>query len=350
MFQRSCWRQAPGPACGRSDRSRCTASAAGRWCCTSSTPCKRLHPARTVVVVGHGAEQVTKYVQETAPAWANVAFAEQVEQRGTGDATATGMAALGGDDYDDDAIVVVVPGDTPLLAAETLDELVSTHVANGNAATLLTSVLDDPTGYGRVVRASDRRVMRIVEQRDASPDELDIKESNMGVYAFRRDLLGPALRNLTTNNSPVRVLPHRRDRGTGGDGPPRRRRAGVGPRDPGRQRPLAARARRARVPQPHQPPLAAQRRDDARSAPDVHRRHGQARARHHDLPGHDPAGRDRRRRRHRPRPAHAARRLRRRPRLRRAPHRGRRRRDRRRCDRSARSPICPPVRPWHQAL
>ena len=126
---------------------------------------QRLHPARTVVVVG----QVTKYVQENAPAWANVAFTEQAEQRGTGDATATGMAALGGDDYDDDAIVIVVPGDTPLLAAETLDELVSTHVANGNAATLLTSVLDDPTGYGRVVRASDRRVMRIVEQRDASP-------------------------------------------------------------------------------------------------------------------------------------------------------------------------------------
>lgn len=161
----------------------------------------QLHPARTVVVVGHGAEQVTKCVQETAPAWANVAFAEQVDQRGTGDATAIGMTALGGDDYDDDAIVVVVPGDTPLLAAETLDELVSTHVANGNAATLLTSVLDDPTGYGRIVRASDRRVVRIVEQRDASPDELDIRESNMGVYAFRRDLLGPALRNLTTNNS-----------------------------------------------------------------------------------------------------------------------------------------------------
>src|SRR5262245_10155019 len=162
---------------------------------------QRLHPARTVVVVGHGAEQVTKYVQENAPAWANVAFAEQVEQHGTGEATAIGMNALGGDDYDDDAIVVVGPGDTPLLAAETLDELVSTHVANGNAATLLTSVLDDPTGYGRVVRANDRRVMRIVEQRDATPDELDIKESNMGVYAFRRDLLGPALRNLTTNNS-----------------------------------------------------------------------------------------------------------------------------------------------------
>ena len=133
---------------------------------------QRLQPARTVVVVGHGAEQVTKYVQEHAPAWANVAFAEQAEQRGTGDATATGMAALGGDDYDDDAIVIVVPGDTPLLAAETLDELVSTHVANGNAATLLTSVLDDATGYGR----SDR--MRV-----PAPAASRIAETLIG-YSF----------------------------------------------------------------------------------------------------------------------------------------------------------------------
>jgi bifunctional UDP-N-acetylglucosamine pyrophosphorylase/glucosamine-1-phosphate N-acetyltransferase len=162
---------------------------------------ERLYPARTVVVVGHGAEQVSKFVHDAAPPWANVSFAEQVEQLGTGDATAIGMASLGGDDYDDEAIVVVVPGDTPLLAAETLDELVSTHVANDNAATLLTSVLADPTGYGRVVRASDGRVLRVVEQRDASPEELDIKEWNTGVYAFRRDLLGPALRNLTTDNS-----------------------------------------------------------------------------------------------------------------------------------------------------
>jgi len=162
---------------------------------------ERLQPDRTVIVVGHGAELVTKRVQETAPEWANVAFAEQVDQNGTGDATATGMTALSGDDYEDDAIVVVVPGDTPLLRSETLDELVSTHVANGNAATLLTSVLDDPTGYGRVVRANDGRVMRVVEQRDASPDELDIKEWNTAVYAFQRDLLGPALRNLTAGNA-----------------------------------------------------------------------------------------------------------------------------------------------------
>jgi bifunctional UDP-N-acetylglucosamine pyrophosphorylase / glucosamine-1-phosphate N-acetyltransferase len=162
---------------------------------------ERLHPDRTVMVVGHGAEQVTKRVQETAPAWANVAFVEQVEQNGTGDATAIGMSSLGGDDYDDDATVVVLPGDTPLLRAETLDELVSAHVANGNAATLLTSELDDPTGYGRIVRAGDQRVLRIVEQRDGTPDELDRKEVCTSIYAFRRDLLGPALRNLTTDNA-----------------------------------------------------------------------------------------------------------------------------------------------------
>ncbi len=162
---------------------------------------EKLTPERTAVVVGHGAEQVTKRVQEDAPAWANVAFAEQLEQNGTGHAAAIGMAALGGDDYDDDAIVVILPGDAPLLAAETLDELVATHVANSNAATMLTSVMDDPTGYGRVVRAADGRVLRIVEQRDGTPDELDITEVCTSIYAFQRDLLGPALRNLTPDNA-----------------------------------------------------------------------------------------------------------------------------------------------------
>ena len=161
-----------------------------------------LKPAHTVVVVGHGADQVTERIRADAPGWANVDFAEQRQQNGTGDATAIGMSALAGDDYDDDdATVIVVPGDTPLLSADTLDELVATHVANSNAATLLTSTLDDPTGYGRVVRSKDDRVLRIVEQRDATPDELDIAEINTSIYAFRRDLLGPALRNLTSDNA-----------------------------------------------------------------------------------------------------------------------------------------------------
>jgi bifunctional UDP-N-acetylglucosamine pyrophosphorylase/glucosamine-1-phosphate N-acetyltransferase len=160
----------------------------------------KVQPDQTLVVVGHGADRVSQQVQDQAPDWAHVRFVEQVTRRGTGDATATAMAELLGDDYEE-STVLVLPGDTPLLRAETLNELVTTHLANSNAATMLTSVVEDPTGYGRVVKSKDGRVLRIVEQNDASPDELDIDVINAGIYAFRRDLLGPALRNLDTDNA-----------------------------------------------------------------------------------------------------------------------------------------------------
>lgn len=160
----------------------------------------KLRPQQTVVVVGHQADAVRERVAQLAPEWANVSFAVQAHQNGTGDAASIGMANLGGDDYDD-SIVVILPGDTPLLQPETLDDLVATHVSNGNAATLLTSVMSDPTGYGRVIRARDERVLRVVEQRDAAPDDLDVNEVSTSIYTFRRDLLGPALRNLTTDNA-----------------------------------------------------------------------------------------------------------------------------------------------------
>lgn len=164
-----------------------------------------LDPERTVVVVGHGAERVTKKVQEQAPERAHVTFVEQTVQRGTGDAAMVGLGAFPGDDLDDTSTVVVLPGDTPLLTADTLEALVTTHVAEGNAATLLTTTLDDPTGYGRVIRqaskAGDGRVLRIVEQRDATDDERAVHEVNTSIYAFRRDLLGPALRRLSPDNA-----------------------------------------------------------------------------------------------------------------------------------------------------
>ena len=160
---------------------------------------------RTVVVVGHSAERVTKKVQEQAPDWANVSFVEQEVQRGTGDAAMVGLSVFPGDDLDDESTILVLPGDTPLLRPDTIDELVGTHVANGYAATLLTSVVEDPTGYGRVIRSDVRgahdRVLRIVEQRDATPEELAVREMNTSIYAFRRDLLGPALRHLSPDNS-----------------------------------------------------------------------------------------------------------------------------------------------------
>jgi bifunctional UDP-N-acetylglucosamine pyrophosphorylase/glucosamine-1-phosphate N-acetyltransferase len=162
---------------------------------------KDLKPSTTALVIGHAADRVSTEVSKVAPAWANVTFAEQATQRGTGDAAACGMTALPGDDLDDPSPVVVLPGDTPLLRPETLDELVAAHVANDNAATLLTSVLDDPTGYGRVIRGKDGNVERIVEQRDGGPDELAVHEVATSIYAFRRDLFAPALRSLSPDNA-----------------------------------------------------------------------------------------------------------------------------------------------------
>jgi len=148
---------------------------------------------------------VTKKVQEQSPDWAHVTFVEQTVQRGTGDAAMVGLSAFPGDDLDDTSTVVVLPGDAPLLSPDTLDQLVATHVANEYAATLITSVLDDPTGYGRVIRQpskqGDGRVLRIVEQRDANADERAVKEVCTSMYAFRRDLLGPALRRLSPDNA-----------------------------------------------------------------------------------------------------------------------------------------------------
>ena len=164
-----------------------------------------VHPERTVVVVGHAADRVTRKVQEQAPSWANVTFVEQTVQRGTGDAAMVGLTAFPGDDLDDTSTVIVLPGDAPLLQPSSIEQLVEAHLTNGYAATMVTSVLDDPTGYGRIVRApskhGDGRVLRIVEQRDATPDDVAIREVNTSMYAFRRDLLGPALRRLSPDNS-----------------------------------------------------------------------------------------------------------------------------------------------------
>jgi bifunctional UDP-N-acetylglucosamine pyrophosphorylase/glucosamine-1-phosphate N-acetyltransferase len=156
---------------------------------------------RTVVVVGHGADQVTKRIQEESLGDLQVSFVEQRVQRGTGDAVMVGMTALHDDDADEDAAVLVLPGDTPLLLPETLAALAEQHEADDNAATILSAQLPIPTGYGRVVRGRDGSVVRIVEERDASLDERAITEVNTGIYCFRRDVLGPALRRLSPDNA-----------------------------------------------------------------------------------------------------------------------------------------------------
>ena len=157
---------------------------------------------RAVVVVGHGAERVTKKLSESA-ADLPLEFVEQRVQRGTGDAVAVALTAFADDDLTDDDgdDVLVLPGDTPLLRRATVGALVAAHRASGAACTLLTSVVTDPTGYGRVVRGKDDRVVKVVEQRDATADELEIGEINTSIYCFRRSLLAPALRLVTPDNT-----------------------------------------------------------------------------------------------------------------------------------------------------
>ncbi len=156
---------------------------------------------RVVVVVGHGADRVVKLVQAQAPADLPIDFVEQRVQRGTGDAVSVALTAFSSDDDIEDGDIIVLPGDTPLLRPPTLAALVRLHRQSDAAASVLTAVVDDPTGYGRVVRAKDDRVLRIVEHDDADVEEREIHEVNTSIYCFRRGLLAPALRRLSPENA-----------------------------------------------------------------------------------------------------------------------------------------------------
>ena len=160
---------------------------------------------RAVLVVGHAADRVTKTLSEQAPPGLHLEFVEQTVQAGTGDAVSVAMTAFAGDDdaatNEDEADLIVLPGDTPLLRPPTLAALVRHHRVGGSAATVLTARLPDPTGYGRVVRNRHGNVASIVEQRDATDEQAAIDEVNIGIYVFRRGLLAPTLRRLTPANA-----------------------------------------------------------------------------------------------------------------------------------------------------
>lgn len=151
-----------------------------------------LSAERTIVVIGHGRDAVREHLAAIAPDATPVV---QEQQHGTGDAVRVALAAV---PPDAEGTVVVVPADAPLLRPATLRGLVATHA--GAAATVLSSVADDPTGYGRVVRAGDA-VAKIVEHRDATDEERTITEVAASVYAFDHARLRDAIGKLTTDNA-----------------------------------------------------------------------------------------------------------------------------------------------------
>jgi len=148
---------------------------------------------RTLVVIGHQRERVRETFGD-----AEVEWVVQAEQRGTGHAFMMAEPALG----DFRGTVLVLPGDTPLLTARTLGALLDRHAKSGAQVTVLSMRLDDPKGYGRIVRTRDGEgIERIVEEKDATPAEKEIDEVNSAIYAFDHSALKGVLDALTANNA-----------------------------------------------------------------------------------------------------------------------------------------------------
>ena len=146
---------------------------------------------KVCTVVGHKAETVKEVLGDVCE------FALQAEQKGTGHAVMQAIDVI----KNSKGEVVILNGDTPLITAETINKAIEYHKNNGNQATVITAILDDATGYGRIVRDNDGSVLKIVEQKDASKEEKKINEVNSGMYVFDAQSLVYALDKITPNNA-----------------------------------------------------------------------------------------------------------------------------------------------------
>jgi bifunctional UDP-N-acetylglucosamine pyrophosphorylase/glucosamine-1-phosphate N-acetyltransferase len=142
------------------------------------------------LVVGHKAELVKERVGE------GVSYVLQEEQLGTGHAVKCAMDFIG-----TDGDTMILCGDTPIITGETLQELLAYHRQNALKVTVLSTILEDATGYGRIVRDQKGNFVRIVEQKDATPEEAQIREINSGMYVFRSSDLSDSLSKITNQNA-----------------------------------------------------------------------------------------------------------------------------------------------------
>lgn len=152
---------------------------------------QHIEVTKTLVIVGFGAEAVKGHLGD------RVEYALQEQQLGTGHAVLQAKDALG----EEEGMTVVICGDTPLISEATLMSTIELHKLSGASATILTAKLDEPHGYGRIIRGEDGRVARIVEQKDCSSEEAAVQEINTGTYIFDNQKLFKALASVTNNNT-----------------------------------------------------------------------------------------------------------------------------------------------------
>ena len=146
-----------------------------------------------IVIVGYKREAVIDYISKSYP---KIEIAVQAEQLGTGHAVMQTETALKGFSGD----VIVLSGDVPLLTAKSMQQLIDHHFKTQASATILTAQIDDPTGYGRIIRNDDGSVKKIVEHKDAAEVERQVKEINSGIYIFDKQKLFTGLQQITPHN------------------------------------------------------------------------------------------------------------------------------------------------------
>lgn len=153
---------------------------------------EKLAPRKTLLVVGHMRELIMDYYKKLP-----VEFVVQDQQLGTGHAVMMAEPQL----KDFDGTVLVLAGDVPLISEKTLRRLIEFHEKKGAAVTDLTAILDDAGSYGRVIRQDSGEILKIVEKKDASPEELKIREINTGTFCFDSRILFSALREVRAENA-----------------------------------------------------------------------------------------------------------------------------------------------------
>ena len=157
------------------------------------TAVEPLSPKNLTVVVGAHKDEVIDHLKKVAPK-AKTVFQEKRD--GTGGATQLALA-----EHKGDGTVLILAGDTPLLTTQTLEEFMAAHQSDKSVASVLTALLPDPAGYGRIIRGDNSSILKIVEEKDASDSEKEIDEINTGVYLFELKVLKEVIGKLKNNNS-----------------------------------------------------------------------------------------------------------------------------------------------------